>query len=221
MTTVQHLGQDRRSGSRAPRTRAGCARPRPNWPRSSRSRSIASNRTMMARILLSRFGGKATRASGVVRVLSDEVSRGTGSGAALSLSAGSEQGFKVSRGEGRVAHCRASSATASGSSTTSRWGPTARSSSGGWRLSSATGACIVSHLAAGRLAHHSHAGGPWFDPRCAHFFGHCANLGRDEPVGRQDLGSAVNAQNARFDAVELADAKHWTFPPRGRWGVGG
>jgi len=33
-----------------------------------------------------------------------------------------------------------------------------------------------------------------FDPSRAHFFGHCANLRRDEPVGREDLGSAVDAQ---------------------------
>jgi hypothetical protein len=33
-----------------------------------------------------------------------------------------------------------------------------------------------------------------FDSRRLHFFGHCANLGGDEPVGREDLGSAVDAQ---------------------------
>jgi len=40
----------------------------------------------------------------------------------------------------------------------------------------------------------SHARGRWFDPSRAHFFGHCANRGCDEPVGREDLGSAVDAQ---------------------------
>jgi hypothetical protein len=33
----------------------------------------------------------------------------------------------------------------------------------------------------------------WFDPRCAHFFGRCANLGRDEPVGGLDPRSSLDA----------------------------
>ena len=33
-----------------------------------------------------------------------------------------------------------------------------------------------------------------FDSRRLHFFGHCANRGRDEPEGRLDLAAAVDAE---------------------------
>ena len=40
---------------------------------------------------------------------------------------------------------------------------------------------------------------PWgtfrgFDSRRLHFFGHCVDRRRDEPIGREDLGSAVDAE---------------------------
>jgi len=41
-----------------------------------------------------------------------------------------------------------------------------------------------------------------FDSRRLHFFGHCANRGRDEPVGGQDLGAAVDAQLVDQEAQE-------------------
>src|ERR671931_467806 len=38
------------------------------------------------------------------------------------------------------------------------------------------------------------AEGHRFDPGTLHFFGHCANLRRDEPVRGQDLVAAVDAE---------------------------
>jgi hypothetical protein len=38
------------------------------------------------------------------------------------------------------------------------------------------------------------AGSRRFESRRLHFFGQCANLGCDEPVGRQDFGPAVDSQ---------------------------
>jgi len=37
-------------------------------------------------------------------------------------------------------------------------------------------------------------------------------------TGRRPLATGYRQFGARFDAVELSDAKNWTFPPRGRWG---
>ncbi len=70
------------------------------------------------------------------------------------------------------------------------------------------------------------AGGHRFDPGTLHFFGHCANLRRDEPVGGLNLGPAVDAQlvdqepkeGLRFLRVRLGDDGFEVVGDRGEFG---
>jgi hypothetical protein len=60
------------------------------------------------------------------------------------------------------------------------------------------------------------AEGRRFDPGPLHFLGHCANRRCDEPVHRQDLGAAVDAQLVDEQTLPKAPSKTPPEPPRER-----